>query len=201
MGKDLVIVESPAKARTINKYLGSGFTVKASVGHVRDLPKKRLAVDIRHGFTPEYEVIRGKGKVISELKKAAKDAGRIYLAPDPDREGEAIAWHVAQELGVTEDKIYRVLFNEITKNAVAEAMKKPGKIDINKVEAQQARRVLDRLVGYQVPSDLSVSVRKASGRSNPGSTGALPPTLPPVSRRPSRPGWSRFPVKSWTTWA
>ncbi len=160
MGKDLVIVESPAKARTINKYLGSGFTVKASVGHVRDLPKKRLAVDIRHGFTPEYEVIRGKGKVISELKKAAKDAGHIYLAPDPDREGEAIAWHVAQELGVTEDKIYRVLFNEITKNAVAEAMKKPGKIDINKVEAQQARRVLDRLVGYQVSPLLWSKVKR-----------------------------------------
>ena len=139
MGKDLVIVESPAKAKTINKYLGEDYIVKASVGHVRDLPKQRLAVDIEHDFKPEYEVIKGKGKTLSEIKKAAKAADKVYLAPDPDREGEAIAWHVAAELGVPEDKLYRVLFNEITARAVKEAMKSPGKIDINKVDAQQAR--------------------------------------------------------------
>ncbi len=160
MGKDLVIVESPAKAKTINKYLGDKFVVKASIGHVRDLPKQRLAVDIEHGFAPEYEVIKGKAKVIAEIKKAAKSADKIYLAPDPDREGEAIAWHVAEELGVSEDKLFRVLFNEITKRGILEAMERPGKIDINKVDAQQARRVLDRLVGYQVSPLLWNKVRR-----------------------------------------
>jgi len=160
MGKSLVIVESPAKAKTINKYLGDGYVVKASVGHVRDLPKQRLAVDIEHGFTPEYEVIRGKGKIIADIKKAAKTADKVYLAPDPDREGEAIAWHVAEELGVPESKLFRVMFNEITAKAIAEAMKKPGKIDINKVDAQQARRVLDRLVGYQVSPLLWSKVKR-----------------------------------------
>jgi len=160
MGKYLVIVESPAKARTINKYLGSGFTVKASVGHVRDLPANRLAVDVKHDFAPEYEVIKGKGKTLAELKKAAKTADIVYLAPDPDREGEAIAWHVADELGVPDDKLFRVMFNEITKNAVAEAIKKPGRIDLRKVDAQQARRVLDRLVGYQVSPLLWSKVKR-----------------------------------------
>jgi DNA topoisomerase-1 len=160
MGKDLVIVESPAKAKTINKYLGDKFVVKASVGHVRDLPKQRLAVDIEHGFAPEYEVIKGKAKVIAEIKKAAKSADKVYLAPDPDREGEAIAWHVAEELGVPEEKLFRVLFNEITKRGILEAMERPGKIDINKVDAQQARRVLDRLVGYQVSPLLWNKVRR-----------------------------------------
>jgi DNA topoisomerase-1 len=160
MGKDLVIVESPAKAKTINKYLGDKFVVKASVGHVRDLPKQRLAVDIEHGFAPEYEVIKGKAKVIAEIKKAAKSADKVYLAPDPDREGEAIAWHVAEELGVPEEKLFRVLFNEITKRGILEAMEHPGKIDINKVDAQQARRVLDRLVGYQVSPLLWNKVRR-----------------------------------------
>jgi DNA topoisomerase I len=160
MGKYLVIVESPAKAKTINKYLGSGYMVKASVGHVRDLPANRLAVDVKHDFTPEYEVIKGKGKTLAELKKAAKGADIVYLAPDPDREGEAIAWHVAEELGVPEDKLFRVMFNEITKNAVAEAIKKPGRIDLRKVDAQQARRVLDRLVGYQVSPLLWSKVKR-----------------------------------------
>ncbi|MBI5696339.1 MAG: type I DNA topoisomerase [Nitrospirae bacterium] len=160
MSKSLVIVESPAKAKTINKYLGDEFVVKASVGHVRDLPKKRLAVDVENGFKPEYEVIHGKGKIITELKKAAKTADKVYLAPDPDREGEAIAWHVAEELGVPESKLFRVMFNEITSRAVAEAMKHPGKIDQNKVDAQQARRVLDRLVGYQVSPLLWTKVKR-----------------------------------------
>ena len=160
MGKSLVIVESPAKAKTINKYLGDGYVVKASVGHVRDLPKQRLAVDIEHDFKPEYEVIRGKSKVLTEIRKAAKSADKVFLAPDPDREGEAIAWHVAEELGVPEDKLFRVMFNEITAKAVAEAMKHPGKIDSNKVDAQQARRVLDRLVGYQVSPLLWKKVKR-----------------------------------------
>src|SRR5512143_2960929 len=160
MGKRLVIVESPAKAKTINKYLGGDYVVKASVGHVRDLPKQRLGVDVEHGFAPEYEVIRGKGKVLSEIKKLAKAADAVYLAPDPDREGEAIAWHVAEELNVPGDRLYRVLFNEITKRAIVEAMKSPGKIDLNKVDAQQARRVLDRLVGYQVSPLLWKKVRR-----------------------------------------
>lgn len=160
MGKNLVIVESPAKAKTINKYLGKDYVVKASVGHVRDLPKSRIAVDVKNNFLPEYEVIRGKGKVIAELRKAAKSADRVYLAPDPDREGEAIAWHVAAELGVPESIIFRVMFNEITEHAVTEAIKNPGKIDLRKVDAQQARRVLDRLVGYQVSPLLWSKVRR-----------------------------------------
>ena len=160
MGKNLVIVESPAKAKTINKYLGKDYVVKASVGHVRDLPKSRIAVDVKNDFQPEYEVIRGKGKVITELRKAAKAADKVFLAPDPDREGEAIAWHVASELGVPEENLYRVMFNEITETAVTEAIKNPGKIDIRKVDAQQARRVLDRLVGYQVSPLLWNKVRR-----------------------------------------
>ncbi|MBI1987830.1 MAG: type I DNA topoisomerase [Nitrospinae bacterium] len=149
--KSLVIVESPTKARTIKKYLGKDYEVKASVGHVKDLPKKKLGVKIENGFEPEYITIRGKGKILQELREAASKADRIYLAPDPDREGEAIAWHISQELkGVQERDIYRVLFNEITEPGIREAMQHPGKIDRNKVDAQQARRILDRLVGYQI---------------------------------------------------
>ncbi|MHB8173758.1 MAG: type I DNA topoisomerase [Nitrospirota bacterium] len=159
MAKDLIVVESPAKAKTINKYLGDQYIVKASLGHVRDLPKKRLAVDIENGFMPEYEVIKDKAKVIAELKRLAKSAEKIYLAPDPDREGEAIAWHVAEEIKAPEEKLFRVLFNEITKRGVTDAMKSPGKIDMNKVDAQQARRVLDRLVGYQVSPLLGKKVK------------------------------------------
>jgi DNA topoisomerase-1 len=158
---DLVIVESPAKAKTIEKILGKGYTVKASVGHVRDLPPKRLGVDLRDDFTPEYVVIRGKAKVVDELRASAKRAGKIYLAPDPDREGEAIAWHIAQELdGKQRDTIYRVLFNEITPRAITAAMRNPGRIDEHKVNAQQARRILDRLVGYQISPLLWRKVRR-----------------------------------------
>jgi DNA topoisomerase-1 len=158
---DLVIVESPAKAKTIEKILGKGYTVKASVGHVRDLPPKRLGVDLQDGFTPEYIVIRGKAKVLEELRASAKRAGKIYLAPDPDREGEAIAWHIAQELnGQEQNTIYRVLFNEITPRAIAAAMRNPGRIDEDKVNAQQARRILDRLVGYQISPLLWRKVRR-----------------------------------------
>jgi DNA topoisomerase I len=158
---DLVIVESPAKAKTIEKILGKGYTVKASVGHVRDLPPKRLGVDLRDGFTPEYIVIRGKAKVLDELRASAKRAGKIYLAPDPDREGEAIAWHIAEELdGKNREAIYRVLFNEITPRAITAAMRHPGRIDEHKVNAQQARRILDRLVGYQISPLLWRKVRR-----------------------------------------
>jgi DNA topoisomerase I len=158
---DLVIVESPAKAKTIEKILGKGYMVKASVGHVRDLPPKRLGVDLHDGFTPEYIVIRGKAKVLDELRSSAKRAGKIYLAPDPDREGEAIAWHIAQELdGKKQETIYRVLFNEITPRAITAAMRNPGRIDEHKVNAQQARRILDRLVGYQISPLLWRKVRR-----------------------------------------
>ncbi|MGE0160960.1 MAG: type I DNA topoisomerase [Gemmatimonadales bacterium] len=150
--KHLVIVESPAKARTIGKYLGRGYDVAASVGHVRDLPTKELGVDVEHGFEPKYVTIRGKGKVISELKRKAADADMVILATDPDREGEAIAYHVAEQLGYEEDKgrFQRVTFREITKSAVERALASPGPLDTKKIEAQQARRILDRLVGYQV---------------------------------------------------
>lgn len=148
--KSLVIVESPAKAKTINKLIGSNYTVKASVGHVKDLPKSKLGVDIENNFKPHYIVIKGKTQVVKDLKEAAKKVKDIYLAPDPDREGEAIAWHIASELESKGKKIYRVLFNEITKKALQEAFANPGQIDKNKVDAQQARRILDRLVGYKI---------------------------------------------------
>ncbi len=154
MSKSLVIVESPAKARTIGRYLGGGYEVAASVGHVRDLPTKELGVDVDGDFEPRYVTIRGKGKVVSELKKKARKADRVILATDPDREGEAIAWHVAHQLGMDDggapDRFQRVEFREVTKRAVQEALENPQAIDMNKVEAQQARRILDRLVGYQV---------------------------------------------------
>src|SRR5712691_5781330 len=148
MAKNLVIVESPAKAKTINKFIGKDYVVKASVGHVRDLPKSELGVD-EETFEPTYEVLEGKEKVVSELKAAAKKADAIFIASDPDREGEAIGWHVLALIDAdSKKKVRRVLFHEITKNAVKKAMEKPGEIDMNKVNAQQARRVLDRLVGY-----------------------------------------------------
>jgi len=160
MGKSLVIVESPAKANTINKFLGSDFIVKASVGHVKDLPEKELGVDIEHNFEPSYVTIRGRGKIIKELKRVSQDIGNIYLAPDPDREGEAIAWHIAEELKDRGKKIYRVLVNEITKKAILEAIKNPIELQRSKYEAQQARRILDRLVGYQISPLLWDKVRR-----------------------------------------
>lgn len=160
MGKSLVIVESPAKARTINKFLGKDFTVLASVGHIKDLPKSKLGVDIEHDFDPHYVTIKGKAETIKELKRAGKGADKIYLAPDPDREGEAIAWHIAEEVDKKREKTYRVLFNEITEKAVKEAIEHPTELDKNKYEAQQARRVLDRLVGYQVSPILWDKVRR-----------------------------------------
>jgi DNA topoisomerase-1 len=156
----LVIVESPAKAKTIKKYLGSGYVVKASVGHVKDLPKKKMGIDIEHGFQPEYVVIDGKKKVLSEIKDAAEHAEKVFLAPDPDREGEAIAWHIAEEVRESNPNIQRVLFNEITKKAINEAIGKPMELDAKKFESQQARRVLDRLVGYQISPVLWTKVRR-----------------------------------------
>jgi len=159
-GKNLVIVESPAKARTIGKYLGPEFEVRASNGHVRDLPKSKLGVDIEHGFAPSYILIKGKAKILKDLKQSAKSARTIYLAPDPDREGEAIAWHLAETLVEgSDDRIRRLAFYEITKRGIQEALEHPRTIDMNKVHAQQARRVLDRLVGYQVSPFLWKTVR------------------------------------------
>lgn len=160
MAKNLVIVESPAKSKTIKKILGSSYQVIASNGHVRDLPKSQLGVDLEHDFDPHYITIRGKGDVISHLRSEAKKADKIYLATDPDREGEAISWHLATLLGLEGDEIYRVTFNEITKAAVKEAMKHPRKIDQNLVDAQQARRVMDRIVGYQISPILWKKVKK-----------------------------------------
>jgi DNA topoisomerase-1 len=159
MGKALVIVESPAKARTIGKYLASGYTVKATVGHVRDLPQRELGVDVENGFEPKYVTIRGKGKQLAEIKRAAKTSSAVLLATDPDREGEAIAWHVAEQLG-NGSKIRRVLFHEITKDAITEAIEQPVDIDGQKVEAQQARRILDRLVGYKASPLLWKAVKR-----------------------------------------
>jgi DNA topoisomerase-1 len=161
VAKNLVIVESPAKAKTINKYLGKDFEVKASMGHVRDLPKKTLGVDVKQGFAPDYEVLPTRKKVLDELKVAAKGAEAIYLAADPDREGEAICWHLSEALGVRSKKRFRrVVFNEITRRAIEEAFRNPTDIDDRKVDAQQARRILDRLVGYKVSPLLWEKVRR-----------------------------------------
>src|SRR5579871_6643802 len=171
MAKSLVIVESPTKAKTIGKYLGKQYVVKASLGHVKDLPKKDLAVDVEKGFEPHYEVIEGKKKLIAELKQAAKDVDSVYLAADPDREGEAICFHLQEELdgplsgsksrkAKTGPKIYRVMFNEITQNAIRKAFENPGEVDLHLVEAQQARRILDRLVGYKISPLLWDKVRR-----------------------------------------
>src|SRR5580765_5305218 len=162
MAKNLVIVESPAKAKTIGKYLGKDFTVKASLGHVKDLPKKDLSVDVDNDFTPVYEVIEGKRKLMGELKAAAKGADSVYLAADPDREGEAICFHLQEELqdGKKSVKFFRVMFNEITKNAIQKAFEKPLPVNLHLVDAQQARRILDRLVGYKISPLLWDKVRR-----------------------------------------
>ena len=160
MADKLVIVESPAKANTIKKFLGGSTKVVASMGHIRDLPKSKLGVDVENDFEPQYINIRGKGDLIKSLKKDAKKADEIYLATDPDREGEAIAWHLAYILGLDPKTASRVTFNEITQNAVQNAIKEPSDIDINLVDAQQARRVLDRIVGYKMSPVLWKKVRR-----------------------------------------
>jgi DNA topoisomerase I len=157
----LVVVESPTKVKTIQKYLDSGFVVKASLGHLKDLPKSKLGIEIKRGtFIPQYVPVRAKAKTLEDLKKAGKKAKALYVATDPDREGEAIGWHIAQELGLPPDKVYRVLFNEITEKAVKAAFKDPGRIDQKRVDAQQARRVLDRLVGYKISPLLWDKIRR-----------------------------------------
>lgn len=150
MAKSLVIVESPAKAKTILKFLGSGYLVKASMGHVKDLPKRKLGVDVNKSFKATYEVLPGRKKILDELKKAAKKADQVFLAPDPDREGEAICYHLSEELGKVNRNIFRVMFNEITKRAVLAGIQNPQPIDRNRVDAQFARRILDRLMGYKI---------------------------------------------------
>ena len=160
MADKLIIVESPAKANTIKKFLGGSTKVVASMGHIRDLPKSKLGIDVEHDFEPEYINIRGKGDLIKSLKKDAKNAKKVYLATDPDREGEAIAWHLAHILEIPEDNLCRVTFNEITKETVKESIKKPRKIDMNLTYAQQARRVLDRIVGYKISPVLWKKVRR-----------------------------------------
>lgn len=160
MEKYLVIVESPAKAKTIKKYLGSKYDVKASMGHVRDLPRSQIGVDVEENYDPKYITIRGKGPILKDLKTAAKKAKQIFLAADPDREGEAIAWHLAHSLDIDLDSECRVVFNEITKNAIKDSFKRPRKINMDLVDAQQARRVLDRLVGYKVSPLLWKKIKK-----------------------------------------
>ena len=160
MADKLIIVESPAKANTIKKFIGGSTKVLASMGHIRDLPKSKMGIDIEHDFEPQYINIRGKGDLIKTLKKEAASAKKVYLATDPDREGEAIAWHLAHILQIDETADVRVTFNEITKGAVSEAIKKPRKIDMNLTDAQQARRVLDRIVGYKISPVLWKKVRR-----------------------------------------
>lgn len=160
MAKYLVIVESPAKAKTINKFLGSNYQVVASNGHVRDLPKSQLGIDIENDFEPKYITIRGKGDILAMLRKEVKKADKVYLATDPDREGEAISWHLAQALKLEKKQIHRITFNEITKAAVKNSIKQARDIDMDLVDAQQARRMLDRMVGYKISPLLWAKVKR-----------------------------------------
>ena len=160
MAKYLVIVESPAKVKTIKKFLGKNYEVAASQGHVRDLPKSQLGIDVEHDFEPKYITIRGKGELLAKLRKSAKKADKIFLATDPDREGEAISWHLKTALHTDEEKMHRITFNEITKNAVKTSLKEARDINMNLVDAQQARRTLDRLVGYQISPVLWAKVKR-----------------------------------------
>ena len=157
---NLVIVESPSKAKTIGKYLGPQYTVKASMGHLRDLPKSTMGVDIEGGFIPEYLPLENKSEVIEDLRKSAKKAERVFLATDPDREGEAISWHLKELLALPDEKAKRVTFNEITQKVVRESIENPRQIDYDLVDAQQARRILDRIVGYELSPLLWKKVRR-----------------------------------------
>ena len=160
MGNNLLIVESPAKAKTIKKFLGSNYEVLASNGHVRDIPKSSIGIDIEHDFDPKYITIRGKGDILAKLRKAVKKADKVYLATDPDREGEAISWHLSQALKIEESEVNRITFNEITKNAIRNSIRQPRKIDRNLVDAQQARRILDRMIGYEISPLLWAKVKR-----------------------------------------
>ena len=155
----LIIVESPAKARTISKYLGKGYKVEASQGHVRDLPKSQLGVDVENDFELKYITIRGRGDILTRIRKEARTASEVYLATDPDREGEAISWHLGQILGMNLEEPCRIEFHEVTKKAIQNAIKNPRPIDMGRVDAQQARRVLDRLVGYKISPLLWAKVK------------------------------------------
>jgi DNA topoisomerase-1 len=159
--KDLVIVESPAKARTVGRYLGDAYVVKASMGHVRDLPRRDMGVDVDHGFVPQYEQVPGRESVIRDIRKAARSADAVYLATDPDREGEAISWHLAEAAGLERNgSLKRVVFHEITRDAIQEAFREPRSINMQLVNAQQARRILDRIVGYRLSPVLWSKVRR-----------------------------------------
>ena len=160
MAKYLVIVESPAKVKTIKKFLGSNYEVLASNGHVRDLPKSQLGIDVDHDYEPKYITIRGKGDILAKLRKEAKKADKVYLATDPDREGEAISWHLSKALNLDDKRVCRITFNEITKTAVKDSIKHARKIDQNLVDAQQARRMLDRMVGYRISPILWAKVKR-----------------------------------------
>jgi DNA topoisomerase-1 len=160
MAKNLVVVESPAKARTLSQFLGKGYIIKASMGHVRDLPEKELGVDLKNDFSPKYLVLSRKKKVVSEIKGEGADAAAVYLATDPDREGEAISWHIVHAAKLNKTPVKRVVFHEITKEAITNAFRHPRPIDMKLVDAQQARRILDRLVGYKLSPVLWKSVRK-----------------------------------------
>ena len=160
MAKYLVIVESPAKVKTIKKFLGANYEVAASNGHVRDFPKSQFGIDVEHDYEPKYITIRGKGDILANLRKEVKKAEKIYLATDPDREGEAISWHLMEALKLSGKKVYRITFNEITKTAVKESLKHAREIDMNLVDAQQARRMLDRMVGYRISPLLWAKVKR-----------------------------------------
>ena len=160
MTKNLVIVESPAKAKTIQKYLGKGYKVEASMGHIRDLPTSKMAIDIENNFEPKYMTIRGKTDLIKKIKKEVASSDKVFLATDPDREGEAISWHLVEALKIPQEKTSRVVFNEITKDAIKNAIKNPRDIDYDLVNAQQARRVLDRIVGYSISPLLWRKIKK-----------------------------------------
>ena len=160
MARYLVIVESPAKVKTIKKFLGSNYVVTASNGHVRDLPKSQLGVDVEHDYEPKYITIRGKGEILANLRKEVKKADKVYLATDPDREGEAISWHLTKALKLDDKDVSRISFNEITKSAVKTSLKNPREIDMDLVDAQQARRMLDRMVGYRISPLLWAKVKR-----------------------------------------
>ena len=157
---NLIIVESPSKAKTLKNYLGSGYEIMASKGHIRDLPAARLSVDVKHDFAPKYSIVKGKEKLVTELKKAVAESDEVFLATDPDREGEAISWHLAEILGLDLNKANRVTFNEITKTGVKNGMANPRQVDLDLVNAQQARRILDRLVGYKLSPFVSQKIRR-----------------------------------------
>ena len=160
MAKYLVIVESPTKVKTIKKFLGANYEVAASNGHVRDLPKSQLGIDVEKDYEPKYITIRGKGDILAALRKSAKKADKVFLATDPDREGEAISWHLSKALKLEEKSINRITFNEITKSAVKDSLKHPRKLDVDLVDAQQARRILDRMVGYRISPVLWAKVKR-----------------------------------------